>query len=275
VTVLPLAQPFHSDGHADTPQGRVGVLLCHGFTGSPYSMTPWAEHLAAKGYAVSAPRLPGHGTNWQELNATTWDDWYGELGRAFDELAAKVDRVFVGGLSMGAALALRLAEDRGDEVAGLLLVNPGLTNTHPARHVRHVLKHLVKTFPAIKNDIKKPGQDEVAYDETPLKAAASMMDAWQHVIRDLPRVTQPLVMFRSRVDHVVDPASGVHVMGKVSSRDVRERVLEDSYHVATLDNDAPAIFEESAEFIARVTGIDDRPDAGQVAGPDSGGLTTA
>jgi carboxylesterase len=230
------------------------VLLLHGFTGSTASMRPWAEYLVAQGYAVSAPRLPGHGTTWQDLNKTTWADWYAEAERAFDELRAGCDQVVVGGLSMGGALALALAENRGADVAGLVLVNPGLTNTHPARHVRHVLKHLVPAFPAIKNDMSKPGQDEIAYDRTPLKAAASMMDAWKGLIEDLPKVTQPLLMFRSREDHVVDPGSGKHVMAKVSSKDLTERILENSYHVATLDNDAELIFEGSASFIERVCG---------------------
>jgi carboxylesterase len=66
-------------------------------------------------------------------------------------------------------------------------------------------------------------------------------------------VTQPVLIFRSREDHVVDEQSTRNVMAGISSRDVTERVLEDSYHVATLDNDAPQIFAESAEFIARVT----------------------
>jgi carboxylesterase len=253
VALAPQADPFSTEGVADEAGRRIGVLLSHGFTGSPASIAPWGRYLAEKGYAVSVPLLPGHGTTWQDLNTTRWGDWYDALEQSFDALRTTTDRVVVGGLSMGAALALNLAENRGDEVAGLLLVNPGLSNTHPARHIRHVLKHLVPAFPGIKNDIKKPGQDEVAYDKAPLKAVASQMDAWKGLIRDLPKVTQPLLMFRSREDHVVDPASGRYVMSMVSSRDLTERVLENSYHVATLDNDAPQIFEESAEFIRRVT----------------------
>jgi carboxylesterase len=253
VALAPHADPFSSDGAPDDSGRRVGVLLSHGFTGSPASMVPWGKYLAEQGYAVSVPLLPGHGTTWQDLNTTRWEDWYQALEHSFDELRARTDQVVVGGLSMGASLALQLAENRGNDLAGLLLVNPGLSNTHPARHVRHVLKHLVPAFPGIKNDIKKPGQDEVAYDKVPLKAVASQMDAWKSVIRDLPKVTQPVLMFRSREDHVVDPASGRYVMSMVSSRDLTERILENSYHVATLDNDAPQIFEESAEFIRRVT----------------------
>lgn len=253
MALAPHADPFYSDGTPDQAGRRIGVLLSHGFTGSPASIVPWGQYLAEQGYAVSVPLLPGHGTTWQDLNTTRWQDWCAGVEKEFDALSDRTDKVVVGGLSMGATLALQLAVSRGDDVAALVLVNPGITNTNPARHVRHVLKHLVPAFPAIKNDIKKPGQDEVAYDKTPLKAAASMMDAWKGLIRDLPKITQPLLMFRSREDHVVDPASGRYVMSRVSSRDLTERILENSYHVATLDNDAPQIFEESAAFIRRIT----------------------
>ncbi len=249
------AEPYHAEATPSETDGqRVGVLLVHGFTGSPRSMRPWGEYLADQGFGVAIPRLPGHGTTWQELSRTTWEDWYGEADRAFEKLRANCDQVVVGGLSMGGAIDLRLAEVRGSEVAGLVLVNPGLTHPSPLQHARHVVKHLVPSVGAIKNDIKKPGQDEGAYDRTPTRAAASMFDAWKVVIADLPRVTQPLLMFRSSVDHVVPPSSGRHVMGSVSSRDLTERILDNSYHVATLDNDAPMIFSESAQFVRRVTG---------------------
>jgi carboxylesterase len=79
------------------------------------------------------------------------------------------------------------------------------------------------------------------------------MAGWKAVREDLAKVTQPIVHFRSAEDHVVDPSSSQIIASKVSSRDVKERILENSYHVATLDNDAPVIFEESIEFIRRVT----------------------
>ena len=255
MSLAPEVQPFYSDGApGETGGQRVGVLLIHGFTGSPASMVPWGRYLADQGFAVAVPRLPGHGTTWQEMNRTTWADWYGEVERAFEKLKANCDRVVVGGLSMGAALSLHLAEERGNEIAGLVVVNTGLTHDSPLRHARHVLKRVVPSVGAIKNDIKKPGQDEVAYDRVPTRAAASMMDMWTVIIHDLPKVTQPLLAFRSAEDHVVPPSSGRVLMSRVSSRDLTERILENSYHVATLDNDAPLIFEESAEFVRRVTG---------------------
>ena len=176
------------------------------------------------------------------------------MERAFEKLRANNDQVVVGGLSMGGALVLRLAADRGRDVAGVVVVNPAVSTERKDVLALPVIKHLVPSFPGIANDIKKPGVEEHGYTRTPLKAAHSMMQAWKPLREDLPKITQPLLMFRSSEDHVVDPSSPALVRATVSSRDLTERILENSYHVATLDNDAPTIFEESAEFVRRVTG---------------------
>jgi carboxylesterase len=255
VTSDPAVEPFFSDAVPDARDGqRVGVLLVQGFTGSPASMTPWGRYLAEQGFAVAVPRLPGHGTTWQELNRTRWPDWYGEVDRAFEKLRANNDQVVVGGLSMGGALSLQLAADRGREVAGVVVVNPAVSTERKDVLALPVLKHLVPSFPGIINDIKKPGADEHGYTRMPLRAAHSMMLGWKELRPDLPKITQPLLMFRSAVDHVVDPSSAALIRASVSSRDLTERQLANSYHVATLDNDAPTIFEESTEFVRRVTG---------------------
>jgi carboxylesterase len=255
LSVHPLAEPFVSDGAAETPHGRIGVLLSHGFTGSPASMKPWAEHLAARGYAVSVPRHPGHGTTWQEMNKTTWADWYGEIEGAFQALANRVDTVVVCGLSMGGGLALRLAADHSDRVAGLVLVNPAVTTERKDVKLLPVLKYLIPAMPGIANDIKKPGVEEHGYTKTPLRAADSMFQAYKVLRADLNRVVCPILLFHSSEDHVVDPSSARVILSSVSSGDKREEMLKDSYHVATLDNDAPQIFEGSVAFIERVAGV--------------------
>jgi carboxylesterase len=249
----PLAEPFVASGEPDATGQRVGVLLSHGFTGSPASMVPWAHYLHERGLGVSVPRLPGHGTRWQDMQRTTWADWYDEITRAFEKLRADHDKVVVAGLSMGGALALRLAADRGREVEGLILVNPAVNIDRWDVKLLPALKHVVPAMPGVANDIKKPGVDEHGYSRTPLKAAHSMLQGYKALCPDLPRVTCPVLFFRSVEDHVVDPSSSRIIMGGLSSRDVTERLLEDSYHVATLDNEAPTIFEESAEFVRRVT----------------------
>lgn len=243
--ILPGAEPFHHDG------GPVGVLLCHGFTGTPQSMRPWGEHLAAAGLTVACPRLPGHGTRWQDMNVTRWEDWYGEVERSFDGLRGRSEAVFVMGLSMGGTLSLRLAELRGSEVTGLVVVNASLATEDKRARLLPLLSKVVPSFPPVGNDIKKPGVTELAYDRLPLKAAASLQKLWALTRSELGRITQPVLVYRSREDHVVEPVSGRLLLEGVSSTEVEERVLEDSYHVATLDNDAPRIFEGSVEFVRR------------------------
>ncbi len=254
MTVHPLAEPFLSEGDATSPRGRIGVLLSHGFTGSPASMKPWAEYLAGQGYAVSLPRLPGHGTTWQEMNTTTWDHWTAEVERAFEALANQVDTVFVCGLSMGGGLALRLAADHPDRVAGLVLVNPAVGSSRLDVKLLPVLKHVVPSMPGIANDIKKPGVEEHGYTKTPLRAADSMFKGYKQLRSDLGRITCPILIYRSAVDHVVDPSSARIIKAGVASSDTREESLENSYHVATLDHDAERIFEGSAGFIERISG---------------------
>ncbi|MCW2758312.1 MAG: esterase [Nocardioidaceae bacterium] len=247
--------PFTSEGTPGDDGRRVGVLLSHGFTGSPVSMRPWGEYLAERGYAVSVPLLPGHGTSWQDMNTTGYADWYAALEKAFEELRARTDTVVVGGLSMGGGLALWLAAHHPADISGLVLVNAAVSSENKQLIAVPLLKYVVGGMPAIGNDIKKPGIVENAYPKTPLKALHSMVKGWAQVRADLPKVTAPILIFRSREDHVVDEQSTRNIIAGVSSTDVTERVLEDSYHVATLDNDAPAIFEESAEFIARVSTV--------------------
>ncbi len=243
VPVLPGAEPV------DLPGGPVGVLLCHGFTGTTQSLRPWAEHLGAAGLSVVAPRLPGHGTRWQDMNATGFDDWYAEVERAFDGLRERCPTVFAMGLSMGGTLALRLAELRADQVAGLVVVNASLGTDRRDARLAPLLSRVVPSFPGIASDIKKPGVTELAYDRVPLRAFASLQAAWPVVARDLSRISCPVLVYRSRTDHVVPPVSGRTLLAGLAGGTVEEHVLEDSYHVATLDHDAPTIFEGSLAFV--------------------------
>ncbi|WP_457205723.1 alpha/beta hydrolase [Nocardioides sp. P5_C9_2] len=250
-----ITRPYSAPARPELTDGRrVGVLLQHGFTGSPYSMKPWGAALADRGYAVEVPLLPGHGTSWQDCNTVGWRDWYAATSSSFDKLRAENDAVVVCGLSMGGSLVLRLAADHPDAVAGIVLVNPAVHTTRLDVKALPVLKWVVPSLPGIANDIKKPGVEELGYTRTPLKAADSMMrEGWKPLRGDLARITAPLLLFKSTLDHVVDPSSLDIIRSNVSSRDFTERMLTESYHVATLDNDAETIFSESADFIARVT----------------------
>jgi carboxylesterase len=241
--VMPGAEPFEHDG------GPVGVLLCHGFTGSPQSLHGWAEHLAQAGLTVSLPRLPGHGTTWQEMNNTRSEDWYAEAARAFEVLRGKTEEIFVMGLSMGGCIALRIAELRPDAVRGVVVVNPSLTADTKLFVLAPVLKLLPISLKGIASDIKKADSHEVGYDRVPVKAAATLPRLWRPTTANLGELKAPVLVYRSTEDHVVGPASLRLLRAGIPADRLTVRDCADSYHVATLDNDAAAIFSGSLEFV--------------------------
>ncbi|MCX2731002.1 alpha/beta fold hydrolase [Saccharopolyspora sp. NFXS83] len=244
--VLPGAEPFVHDGSDD-----IGVLLCHGFTGTPQSMRDWGEHLAADGITVRCPRLPGHGTDWRDLNRTGWADWYAAVDRELAELSGRCRSVFAFGLSMGGTLTLRLAQNH-PELSGIVLVNPSVTTLRRDAFLLPALSRVVPSIAGVAGDIAKPGAVEVGYDRTPLRAAASLQRLWRLVRGDLGRVRQPVLLMRSATDHVVEPVNSRIVLDGIRSGDVTEVVLRDSFHVATLDHDAPSVFAGSVEFVHRI-----------------------
>jgi carboxylesterase len=225
-------------------------------------MRPWGQYLASHGYTVDVPRLPGHGTSVAECNRTRWDDWYATIERSYVSLRERCDLVFVGGLSMGGALAVHLAQQNPD-VAGVMLVNPALgSGDLRVKLLLPVMRVLgTKEYPAISNDISKEGMDEVAYDKTPVRALISFVDHWPMLVRDLHKLTQPTIMFRAPGDTIVDAVTAEIIKADIGSHDFSYVELTRSRHVATLDHDAEAIFERSAAFIERVSAEYEAPTA--------------
>ena len=243
VSLRPEAEPFAADG------GPVAAVLCHGLTGMPGSLRDWGAALADAGLTVRVPRLPGHGTTWQDANRTSWQDWYAELERTFDDVRSRCDHVFVMGLSMGGTLVLRLAEQRGADIAGVVVVNPSLFTTRKDAKLLPLVRLFVPSFPPVGNDIKKPGVTEPAYDRLPVKAAYQLARLWKLANADLAQITQPLLVLTSRDDHVVEPANSARLMEAAGSTDKQQIVLDNSFHVATMDNDLPLIVSESLAFV--------------------------
>lgn len=229
--------------------GEVGVLLCHGFTGSPASMRPWAEFMAGHGYSVRLPLLPGHGTHWRDLAGTRWQDWYGTALQEFHALRQRCDHVFVFGLSMGGTLTLRLAQELGDEVTGIAVVNPMVHKMPRGSSFAPLLKHVVPSIKGIGNDINRPGMDEHCYDRVPVNGVAELGRLSRLVAADIERVTQPTLIFTSPQDHAVDPVNSQWLAERLQGRQVSSVVLTDSYHVATLDHDASTVFSSALAFV--------------------------
>ncbi|MHB8437562.1 MAG: alpha/beta hydrolase [Acidimicrobiales bacterium] len=245
-SVIPGAEPFAHSG------SDKGVLVLHGFTGNPQSMRPLAQALAAEGYTVDLPLLPGHGTVVEDMMRTRWNDWIRAAEDAFKALSARCSSVAIAALSMGGALSCSLAENH-PEIAGLALVNPLVEP--PAESFRDVMRGLldegIELAPGVGSDIAKEGSVELAYLGTPVAAALSLFEGVDGVAAALGDIRCPVLLLSSRNDHVVPSSSGDLLESSVSGP--FERIwLERSYHVATLDHDAPLLERSVVEFMAKV-----------------------
>jgi carboxylesterase len=236
---------FNYPGHGGN--AGIGVAICHGFTGSPLSVLPWAEHLAARGFAVSVPLLPGHGTDWRDLARHRWQDWSAAFEAAYLELAAGTRHCFVAGLSMGGTIALRTAARH--DVTGVAAVNPGLSFYDRRVRIIGALKYVQRTtVPAREQDPTASPTEDGDYSLTPLESVHQLSRLFKATLRDLPAVRAPALVFKSDTDAVVPPTSLALLRKRLGSRELDVVRLPHSGHVATLDVDAPLIFEESTRF---------------------------
>jgi len=245
--LLPDAEPFTFQG------GEVGVLLLHGFTGSPQGLRLWGEALHRGGLTVHCPLLPGHGTHWRDLAVTSSSDWEEASLAGLALLTERCERVVVCALSFGGALALHLAARRPGEIRGVVAVNPWLYLNDRRLVLLPLLKHVLPTTPGIGSDIADSPLEELAYERVPLKALAAARALQALVKAELGQVTQPLLLYVSRQDHVVPPGNTTFIAERAGSADVEVVWLERSYHVATLDCERDRIFDGSLAFVRRVT----------------------
>ena len=245
--MLPGAEPFSHAGN------EVGVLVCHGFTGSPQSMRPLAEALAAAGFTVELPLWPGHGTSIEDMLDTRWSDWSSAAEAAYQDLAARCDKVVVAGLSMGGTLTAWLAS-RHPEIAGAIFVNAAISPV--PNEMRDMLKQLADqgpVFQGIGNDVADPDVKELAYEGTPIEPLLSLIDATHELAAHLGEITCPCLVFTSPQDHVVEPTNSDLLAADVSGP-VERVTLERSYHVATIDYDKDLIAERSVDFVRKIAG---------------------
>lgn len=244
--ILRGAEPLSSAG------GSTGVLVIHGFTGSPQSMRSIAVAMADAGHSVEMPRLPGHGTTVEDMLTTGWSDWTAAVEAAYQDLAARTDRVVVTGLSMGGSLTLWLATQH-PEIAAIVPINAAaVADPEMIEGVQTFIDSGATVMDAIGGDIAKEGVIEVAYDKTPLAPLLSLQQGLQNMAPQLSSITIPTLLITSRNDHVVDPASSDFIAEQISSE--AERLwLDDSFHVATLDHDEQRIIDAVGEFVGRIT----------------------
>lgn len=228
-------------------EGPAGVLVLHGFTGVPFSVRAWGRSLHAAGSDVVGPVLPGHGTRWEDLAPVRWEQWRDHAAGHLRALRSRHDVVVVCGLSMGGTLGLHLAASL--PVDGVVAVNPALSLVSRTARFAPALRHAVGSVRSVGDDISVPGVTEHAYPRTPVAGVAQLGRLMARTRRVLPAVTAPVLVLRSRNDHVVSDASHAHVLRR-SGGPVELVGLPESFHVATLDREAEVVHTRSARFVA-------------------------
>ncbi len=233
---------------------EVGVLVSHGFTSTPESMRPLCEALHKAGYNVECPILSGHATNWKDPGNYKYTDWLNDLEKALDKLRGRSKIVFLAGLSMGGALLLLLVQKYPDLFKGIVLINNSAVFDDIKIKLLPIIKYFVRSAPPVASDIKKEGEREIAYDKLITSSVVQLVKLNKIMVRNLNKVEIPVLIFKSREDHVVPSRSALTVYEGVKSED-RELVwLDNSYHVATQDNDSEFMFSRIIDFIKKRIG---------------------
>ena len=241
--VMEGAEPFRFEGNG------TGVLVSHGFTGTTQSVRPLGEALAKEGFTVMGPRLTGHGTSMEDHSQSTALDWISSIEEGLTWLGQRTHTVFFAGLSMGGMFALYFAATRSEFIRGIIPINACVYLNDPELARIVFDPQAPATVPGVGSDIKAEGVEELVYPEVPIPPVKEFM-ALMRVTDDLlPTVTAPALVLQSTEDHVVPPENGPHILEKLGSEDKELVRLENSYHVATLDNDSDLVAERTVRFI--------------------------
>ena len=246
----PVPDPF------DYPGNSVGVLLIHGFTGSAAEMRPMGQYLAAQGYTVVGPLLPGHGTTWQDMARRKWTEWADAVEQTYQALKRRCQKVFVSGGSMGGLLALYLAE-RHREIAGIIPMAPALFVTDWRVGLAWLVKYFVPFKPY---DPTREGDDLTdpearsrylwSYMGTPVAAAEQLVVLQRVVRRDLAKVAMPTLIFQGTRDRSVKPESAVHALSHITSPDKELVWWSRSGHCLWVDSEREQVWQKTHQFIA-------------------------
>jgi carboxylesterase len=258
VVTIPGAEPWSARGEGE--RGQVGVVVTHGFTANPIGTRPLGQRLAAEGYTVQVPCLPGHGTSVRDLARTRYGDWYGAVEHVVEHLAGGCEQIVLIGHSMGGGISVDLASRRPEGIAGVVAINPTIADPiQPLAKLAPVLQYVLPYLPRDlagmpSDDIAKPGVEEGAYGMVSARAAQSLVSQYARIRSQLPDLKAPLLVAWSPQDHTVSPEGAVMLQEMAGSTDVTELRCARSYHVPQLDYDAEKLERAIVEFVARVTG---------------------
>ncbi|WP_243556573.1 alpha/beta hydrolase [Priestia megaterium] len=238
--VIQGAESFYYKGN------DIGILVSHGFMGTPQSMEYIGKELAEKGFTVYGLRLTGHGTHYYDIEQTTYEEWKQDFLNGYQRLEQECRHVFILGQSMGGTLTFHTAS-QGLDLDGVIAINPAMTSIpsmEPYRS-RHTPRYLKEEHP----DIKDPNVHEITYDKVPVRSMRELLSLMDETKERLPYVTCPALVLTSTVDNVVPPENSAYILNHIQSAEKRQHMLRNSYHVASMDFDKDTIVAQTAQFV--------------------------
>lgn len=267
--------------HPLPPGDDTAVLLLHGLYSNPNEMSPLGKELEKAGYRVAIPHLQGYTVCAEDVldrrfARSPWEDWYAQVETVFDELRQQHRRVVVGGLCIGADLALHLAAQRGLQVAAVLALAttlyydgwgiPWYCFLLPLGYytpLRHIYTYRERAPFGLKNprvrarverDMREREVSAAGASELPLNGIYQAQRLIGSIKKELPQVVSPTLVIHSREDDVASLRSPEQVYRRISAERRRKVVLDDSYHIITLDNERRRVSGEALDFLAQVLG---------------------
>lgn len=236
--------------------GEVGVVLLHGFTGTPFEVRYLGEQLARAGLTVHAPLLPGHGTSLDDLDRTTWRDWTAAVARAVADVRARCGRVAVVGQSLGGLLALHAAsEDPGIACVASLaapLWLEGLSARVAGWTTTGLLRGRVRALPKLGgSDVRdrRARAENPCYPAIPTRALGELLAFFRVADAALAQVAQPVLVLHATQDHTAPVACAHRIAAR--TRAVRVRILAESYHLIAIDVERDIVAAEVIAFVRR------------------------
>jgi carboxylesterase len=232
---------------------EIGILLIHGFTGSPKEMRTMGEFLACRGHTILGIRLPGHATQPADMLRTCWVDWLHAVEDGYDLLKSAGRKVFIMGLSMGGILTL-IAASRLDVAGAVAMSTPYSLPDDPR------LPYIKFFTPFVRNISKGPSnwldlsmaQEHVDYPVYPTRAVIELCDLLDAMRQALPNITAPVLLVHSRTDGGVPPENMQRIYDHLGSQDKSMLWLEKSGHVVTRDQERQRVFEAAETFVKRI-----------------------
>ncbi|TYR81776.1 alpha/beta fold hydrolase [Priestia megaterium] len=241
--VIQGAESFYYKGN------EIGVLVSHGFMGTPQSMEYVGKGLAKKGYTVYGLRLTGHGTHYHDIENATYENWKQDFLEGYQLLKSQCKHVFIVGQSMGGTLTFHTAS-QGLDLEGVIAINPAMTSIpsmEPYRS-RHTPRYLKEDRP----DIKDQNVYEITYDKVPVRSMRELLHLMDETKELLSTVTCPALLLTSSIDHVVPPENSAYILNRIRSQIKQQVILSNSYHVASMDYDKDEIVIQASHFIESV-----------------------